>query len=429
MCERVYPTSQPNRACFHASRLISASDSVRGISLGQALTQFCAFAQSSIPPCPITAWMRSLACIAPVGCMLNNRTWLKMAAPMKSLCSLTCGQTSRQFPHVMQRDSGYAFSCTSGDTRGPSPRLYVPSIGIHAFTRLRLSNMNCRSTVKSRTRGNFDIGSMRIGCSSLSTSAEQAMRALPLMSIAQEPQISSRQFESYEIGVVFFPSRVTGFSAMSRRQMMTFIEGRHLRENSSQRAASFGPACRFTLTMTCFVSAIIPQPATAQHPKPGQPLLFCRVVTPRPRLNQRNIHGLIRKLNVVVHPLRARGLQPVDIIAVRKIRLVVRPARFVARQRPQRDNSRQNNHVFQLAREVQRLVRPLRAVAEIDLLVALLQRPNLPVRHFQILIDARDGHVLRHHVSQFTPNRNRIFRPALADEFLILFLLPLFFQI
>src|SRR6266702_8676416 len=92
------------------------------------------------------------------------------------------------------------------------------------------------------------------------------MRALPLISMAQEPQISSRQFESYEMGVVFLPSRVTGFSAMSRRQMMTFIEGRHLRENSSQRAASFGPACRFTLTMTCLVSAIIPQPAKNLRP-------------------------------------------------------------------------------------------------------------------------------------------------------------------
>src|SRR2546423_5699462 len=66
------------------------------------------------------------------------------------------------------------------------------------------------------------------------------------------------------MGVVFFPSRVTGFSAMSRRQMMTFIEGRHLRENSSQRAASFGPACRFTLTMTCFVSDIDPRPTPAK---------------------------------------------------------------------------------------------------------------------------------------------------------------------
>src|SRR5881296_1134354 len=96
------------------------------------------------------------------------------------------------------------------------------------------------------------------------------MHALPLISIAQEPQISSRQFESYEIGVVFFPSRVTGFSAMSRKQIMTFIDGRHLRENSSHRAASLGPACRFTLTATCFVSAIIPRPPIASTRKQTQ---------------------------------------------------------------------------------------------------------------------------------------------------------------
>src|SRR5438309_3089697 len=98
------------------------------------------------------------------------------------------------------------------------------------------------------------------------------------------------------MGVVFFPSRVTGFSAMSRRQMMTFIEGRHSRENSSQRAASFGPACRFTLTMTCLLSAIIPQPAKTSRLQPELQLLLRRVVTPRTRLDQRNVHRLVRQL-------------------------------------------------------------------------------------------------------------------------------------
>src|ERR1700682_5090322 len=134
------------------------------------------------------------------------------------------------------------------------------------------------------------------------------MRALPLISIAQDPQISSRQFDSEEIGVVFLPSRVTGFSAMSRRQMMTFMEGRHLRENSSQRAASFGPACRFTLTMTCFVSAIIPRPTPACARRTELLLLLRRVVTPWTRFDQRNVDRLVRKLDVVFHPLRARGL-------------------------------------------------------------------------------------------------------------------------
>src|SRR5215831_18670460 len=81
------------------------------------------------------------------------------------------------------------------------------------------------------------------------------MRALPLMSMAQEPQTSSRELESYEIGVVRLPSRVTGFSAMSRRQMMTFIDGRQLRANSSQYGAPCGLTCRLTFMMT-FFSAI-----------------------------------------------------------------------------------------------------------------------------------------------------------------------------
>src|SRR2546430_5486227 len=102
------------------------------------------------------------------------------------------------------------------------------------------------------------------------------------------------------MGVVFFPSRVRGFSAMSRRQMMTFIEGRHLRENSSQRAASFGPACRFTLTMTCFVSDIDPRP------KPAKLVLLLHCVVPALTwLDPRNGHRLLRKLEVIAVPTHA----------------------------------------------------------------------------------------------------------------------------
>ena len=72
----------------------------------------------------------------------------------------------------------------------------MPSTGTQALTAFRFSNSTERSTCRSRTSGNLDSGSIRIGCSRLSTSAEQAMRALPLIRMAQEPQISSRQFES-----------------------------------------------------------------------------------------------------------------------------------------------------------------------------------------------------------------------------------------
>src|SRR5258707_8361956 len=76
------------------------------------------------------------------------------------------------------------------------------------------------------------------------------------------------------MGVVFLPSRVTGFSAMSRRQMMTFMEGRQFRENSSQREGSFGAAWRFILTITFFVSAITPQRTIAPACRGGLPHHF-----------------------------------------------------------------------------------------------------------------------------------------------------------
>src|SRR5260370_38257475 len=101
---------------------------------------------------------------------------------------------------------------------------------------------------------------------------------------------------------------------MSRRQMMTFMEGRHRRENSSQRAASFGPACRFTLTITCFVSAIIPRPTPASGPQTELLFLLRRVVTARARLDQRNVHRFVGKLDIVVNHLRATGLKPIGVV-------------------------------------------------------------------------------------------------------------------
>src|ERR1700719_2391724 len=189
-------------------------------------------------------------------------------------------------------------------------------MGTQALTALRFSKITLRSVARSRTIGNLENGSSFTGCSRLSISAEQAMRAFPLISMAQEPQTSSRQLESKETGVVFLPSRVTGFSAMSRKQMMMFNDGRHGSANSSQRAASFGLAWRLMRRTTCFVSAM--------------PTSFCGVITTRARRNLRNIDGIVRKLNVVVLPFCARGLQPVGVVAFREVRFVVRAARFVA---------------------------------------------------------------------------------------------------
>src|SRR2546425_10848361 len=103
----------------------------------------------------------------------------------------------------MQFESGYPFSCTSGETRGPSPRSYVPSMGIQAFTRLRLSNMNWRSTARSRTRGNLVIGSGRIRYSHLCIGRAALIRALPVIGEAAEPPVSPGQLEAEGVGVGF----------------------------------------------------------------------------------------------------------------------------------------------------------------------------------------------------------------------------------
>src|SRR5580700_5149464 len=122
---------------------------------------------------------------------------------------------------------------------------------------------------------------------------------------------------------------------MSHRQMMMFIDGRHGSANSSQRAASFGLACRLMRRTTCFVSAM--------------PTSFRGVVATRARRNLRNIDGLVRQLNVVVHPLCARGLQPVGVVALWEIGLVVRAAGFVAIEGANGNDASQNQHVLELS--------------------------------------------------------------------------------
>src|SRR6266436_8248556 len=96
--------SQSRRPCFADWRAMSAIDEVSGIPFGQASTQLPAFPQSLTPPASIRPCSRSLAFIAPVGCVLNNRTCEMAAAPMNWVAGVTCGQTSRQQPQVMQVD-------------------------------------------------------------------------------------------------------------------------------------------------------------------------------------------------------------------------------------------------------------------------------------------------------------------------------------
>src|SRR5687767_15791704 len=99
-------------------------------------------------------------------------------------------------------------------------------MGTHALARFRSLNSRERSTHRSRITGNLLIGSSVIGCSSLSTRAEQLCRVLPLISIVHAPQTSSRQALSHTGEVVGVPSAVTGWAAIHWRTEITFICGR-----------------------------------------------------------------------------------------------------------------------------------------------------------------------------------------------------------
>ena len=126
----------------------------------------------------------------------------------------------------MHFESSYAYARSDSAMRGPGPRSYVPSMGTQAFTRFSDSNIEPRSTERSRTTGNFASGSSFTGCSSESINAVHAIRATPLTRIAHDPHTSSRHARSYTTGEVGLPSRVFGFLAISINTEMTFSLGR-----------------------------------------------------------------------------------------------------------------------------------------------------------------------------------------------------------
>src|ERR1700677_3602051 len=96
-------------------------------------------------------------------------------------------------------------------------------MGIQALTLDRAWNMGARSTTRSRTTLNLLKGATVMGWGRRSTSAVQAWRGLPLMSMEQAPQTSSRQLLSHTTGLTFLPALFTGLIWISMRQAMTFM--------------------------------------------------------------------------------------------------------------------------------------------------------------------------------------------------------------
>lgn len=234
------------KACLVTSRPMTAIDSVRGIFFGQTRAQFWALPQLLMPPSSMRTWSLSSDCIFPVGWALKRRTWEIGAGPMNFEWAFTCGQASVQQPHVMHVERRYIVSWTLGLILGPKPRSNEPSTSIQARTFFRFSNIESRLTTRSRTKGNFVMGASvmtelpvasRIGL----ISAVHAWRGLPLMSIEQEPQTSSKHPCSQAIGWTFSFFRLYGFFWISMSAVMILEKGLSSSSNSSQHWFSGNP--------------------------------------------------------------------------------------------------------------------------------------------------------------------------------------------
>src|SRR5690625_4671194 len=188
---------------------------------------------------------------------------------MKSDLSFTFGHASKQTPHVIHLESSYAHSRFFSGIRGPGPKSCVPSIGIQALICLSASNITSRSTMRSRTTGNVLIGAKRIGCSKLSTNVAQDCLAVPLITIEQAPQTSSKQLISQYTGAVFLPSAVTGFFCISINPEITFMFRRYGMLIVSSSGSYSGQSCLVIIKLISVFAAIFN----------FHPLMFLSIVT------------------------------------------------------------------------------------------------------------------------------------------------------
>jgi len=104
-------------------------------------------------------------------------------------------------------------------------------------------------------------------------------------------------------------------------------------------------------------------------------------------------------------------------------------ARFVAGKGAEGDDAGQEEHVFELAGEIERLIGPLGAVTEIDFAITGLQPLNLAVGHLKILVDASDSDVLGHNVAELPPDGHGILGAFLGEKGLVFVVLALLFAV
>ena len=171
-----------------------------------------------------------------------------------------------------------------------------------------------------------------------STSAEQACRVRPLISIVQAPQTSSRQLQSQATGAVFLPSSVSACAAIFCSTLITFRFGSYgIRCRSQRRRTGRSPARRMRMESVLFVDPLVVI-AILSHAMAGAGCVLYGVllrprfpdffnhfrpdqaIQPRPRRNQRRVDLFVRQHRIAVAVERGdRRLEPLAVLLLERV--------------------------------------------------------------------------------------------------------------
>src|SRR5215469_945764 len=250
------------------------------------------------------------------------------------------------------------------------------------------------------------------------------------------------------MAVVGLPSAVTGLAAISIMEEMTFMPGRHSSSNFSHVAGASGLAWRRISNCTVLV-AMIPQRFGANAPASKSnrrsfdspfrlaqddsgmnvPLSFGGVVAARPGLDELHIHVFEFETRAFNCSGEAglRGLQKLFVVAIGKIGLVVRAARFIALNCAEGNATRELKHVVELAGEGEAGIGPLALVAEVHVVEAIHELDDFLVGFLESLVVADDGGVLGHGDAELAPELEGIFGALVVEQLVVDFGLALYF--
>jgi len=209
-----------------------------------------------MPPWPIAACSRSLACIPPVGCMLKSRTWLKIAAPMKSLCSFNLRANLQAISAADAARERIGFFLRFGSYARTFAEIVAAVDGNPGLDALQALEHELTIDGEIPHDGKFRH---RFDADRLFKLVDQGRARHARFTVDQHRARTANFFQAVRI----VRNRCRPFAIARNRvlcdvtqQMITFSEGLHGSANSSQRADSLGLAWRLMRRTIFFVSAM-----------------------------------------------------------------------------------------------------------------------------------------------------------------------------